>query len=87
MAGPDQTESALEQAQSVVGEPSVAIAGGAYTISQYLTSGLIEELRLHSAPMVLGAGERLFEATAWLDLVPISSRASSLATHVTYRIH
>ena len=82
----DGVASALEQAQSAAGSSTVAVAGGASTINQYLAAGLIDELRLHIAPMVLGAGERLFEGNAGLDLVPVSSRSTSLVTHVTYRI-
>lgn len=82
----DGIESALEQARAAAGESTVAIAGGASTINQYLAAGLIDELRLHIAPMVLGAGERLFEGNAGLDLLPVSSRTTALVTHVIYRI-
>jgi dihydrofolate reductase len=82
----DGVDPALELAQAAAGESPVAIAGGASTINQYLAVGLINELRLHIAPIVLGAGARLFEGNAGLDLVPVSSRTTSLVTHVTYQI-
>jgi dihydrofolate reductase len=43
-------------------------AGGATTINRYLAVGLIDELRLHIAPLMLGAGTRLFE-----DVPPLNS--------------
>ena len=39
----------------------VAIAGGASTLQQYLHAGLVDEMEIHVVPMLLGAGERLFE--------------------------
>ena len=39
----------------------VSIAGGATAVQQYLWAGLLDELYLHLAPVVLGAGERLLE--------------------------
>ncbi|NUS73132.1 MAG: dihydrofolate reductase [Corynebacteriales bacterium] len=46
----DGVESALKQARAAAGTGSVAIAGGAATVNQYLAAGLIDELRLHIAP-------------------------------------
>jgi dihydrofolate reductase len=36
------------------------ILGGATTINQYLAAGLLDELELHVAPIVLAGGARLF---------------------------
>ena len=58
----------------------------AATINQYLAAGLIDELRLHVVPLVLGAGERLFEGVADVDLEPVSARQNGLVTHLTYRV-
>ena len=82
----DGIHSALTQARAVAGERNVSIAGGAHTVRQYLTAGLIDELRLHIAPVVLGAGERLFEGVADVALEQIDSSSSSLVTHVNYRV-
>jgi dihydrofolate reductase len=82
----DGIESALEQACAAAGEKSVAIAGGAATVREYLTAGLIDELRLHIAPVVLGEGESLLEGLDDLKLEQISTNATELVTHVTYRV-
>jgi dihydrofolate reductase len=57
----DGIQSALEQARAVAREKDVGIGGGANVIQQYLAAGLVDELRLHLAPVLLGAGKRLFD--------------------------
>lgn len=79
-------ESALTQAQAVPGDGNVAIAGGASTVNQFLSAGLLDELRLHIAPFTLGVGTRLFDGVPPLKLEQVSSRAASLVTHITYRM-
>ncbi|RAX43979.1 dihydrofolate reductase [Arthrobacter sp. AQ5-06] len=79
-------ESALAQARKAAGSKDVAIAGGAQTVQQYLSAGLIDELRLHTAPMILGAGERLLDGVGNLKLEPTEVSGTSLVTHVCYRV-
>src|SRR5919107_2630861 len=54
-------ESALEQARKAAHGKDVVLGGGADSINQYLAAGLVDELELHVAPVLLGAGSRLFE--------------------------
>ena len=68
----DGAAAALERARAAAGDGNVAIAGGAATVNQYLAAGAIDELRLHVVPLILGAGERLFEGVADVDLEPVS---------------
>jgi dihydrofolate reductase len=82
----DGIESALAQAREAAGSGDVAIAGGASTVNQYLAAGLIDELRLHVAPVVLGGGERLFDGVGPLVLERVGVRATDLVTHFTYRV-
>jgi dihydrofolate reductase len=82
----DGIELALAQARAAAGDGEVVILGGATTINQYLSAGLIDELRLHIVPFTLGAGTRLFESVPPLKLEQVTSRAASLVTHVTYRV-
>jgi dihydrofolate reductase len=57
----DGIESALVQAKVVADTKNVWIMGGANLIQQYLASGLIDEIHLHIAPILLGRGIRLFD--------------------------
>lgn len=82
----DGIESALERARAAAGDGDVAVQGGATTINQYLAAGLIDELRLHFAPLTLGAGTRLFDGVPPLKLEQVKARAATLVTHVTYRV-
>ena len=54
-------EDALERARRAAGGADVALAGGAKAAQQYLAAGLVDEMSLHIAPVLLGGGERLFE--------------------------
>ncbi|TFC50370.1 MULTISPECIES: dihydrofolate reductase family protein [unclassified Cryobacterium] len=82
----DGIESALEQARAAAGELSVAIAGGASTVRQYLAAGLIDELRLHIAQVVQGTGEPLLEGLDDVRLEQVTSVENELVTHVVYRV-
>jgi dihydrofolate reductase len=79
-------DAALRLARAAAGDADVAIAGGASTVNQYLAAGLLDELRLHVAPVVLGGGERLFEGVPDLALTPVDVAGTDLVTHVTYRV-
>ena len=82
----DGIESALKQARDAAGDRSVAVAGGASTVQQFIRAGLLDELNLHIAPVILGAGERLLENVGDPTLEPGNVRSSPRATHITYRI-
>ena len=82
----DGIEAALEQARAVAGDQDVAIAGGASTVQQYLAAGLLDELHLHVAPIVLGAGERLLDDVGDPTLEPVGVVASPAVTHLRYRV-
>jgi dihydrofolate reductase len=57
----DGIESAYEQAMAAAGGLDVRLGGGASTVRQYLRAGLVDELHVPLVPILLGAGERLFE--------------------------
>jgi len=82
----DGIEAALAQAREAAGDKDVSIAGGAATVNQYLAAGLIDELRLHVAPVFLGAGERLLDAVGNFDVEALSVTSTELVTHLSYRV-
>lgn len=59
----DGIESALAQAKRAANGKDVTLAGGAAAARQYLNAGLVDEMELALAPILLGAGERLFDGT------------------------
>ena len=82
----DGIESALAQARAMAGDRDVAIAGGASTIAQFLSAGLLDELYLHIVPVVLGDGERLLVNVGDPVLEPVNVVASPRVTHIKYRV-
>src|SRR6478609_7180285 len=57
----DGIHAALKQALDAADGQDVKIAGGVSTIQQYLRAGLVDELEVAIAPVLLGSGERLFD--------------------------
>lgn len=82
----DGIAAALSQARDAAGGRDVRIGGGVSVIQQYLRARLIDEMHLAIAPVVLGAGERLFEGVNLpaLGYACTGHEASSLATHVIF---
>src|SRR5690606_16898492 len=57
----DGIEAALRLARAATGDKHVGVWGGADIIRQYLKAGLLDEIRIHIVPILLGGGIRLFE--------------------------
>jgi dihydrofolate reductase len=57
----DGIESAVRQARAAAGDRDVTVMGGADVVRQALRAGLVDELRLHLAHVLLGAGTSLFD--------------------------
>jgi dihydrofolate reductase len=78
---------ALDRARAAADGKDVRIGGGAHTIQQYLREGLIDDLHIAISPVLLGAGERLFEGVDMraLGYECVKSVASEKATHVVLR--
>ncbi len=70
-------EAALEAARTAADGKDIRVGGGAETIRQYLAAGLIDDLHIAIAPIVLGSGEHLFLG---LDLVALGY---NVVQHVT----
>jgi dihydrofolate reductase len=82
-------ESALEQAFAAAGGDDVRLGGGPFTIQQYLRAGLLDEMHLVIVPVLLGAGERLFEnldgALAGYECVEWAGSASAAHARIVRR--
>jgi dihydrofolate reductase len=80
-------DEAVARAREAAGGKDVSIMGGADLIRQALRARLVDELSISIAPVVLGAGKRLFDGfdeTVGLEHVRV--RQSPFATHITYRV-
>ena len=83
----DGLEAALARARATAGDRDVQVMGGADLIRQALRAGYIDEFTLTIAPVVLGAGKRLFDGfDESLELEHVGVRQSPFATHITYRL-
>jgi len=84
----DGIESALEQARVAAGDKDVRVAGGANTVQQFIRAGLIDELQIHLAPVLLGDGVRLFEHIdpKHIELESTQVIDSPKVTHLRYRV-
>jgi dihydrofolate reductase len=84
----DGIESALEQARAAAGDKNVGIGGGADVAQQYLAAGLVDELQVHVAPLLLGGGTRLFGGAGAEPVTLEATRVlgSPAVTHLRYRV-
>ena len=82
----DGPRSAVATAQAMSDGRDVVVMGGAEIVRGCLELGLLDELRLHLAPVILGGGTPLFAGGTPRNLRQIHVRASGHATHLTYRV-
>ncbi|MGB3328794.1 MAG: dihydrofolate reductase family protein [Thermomicrobiales bacterium] len=86
----DGIESALAQAREAAGARDVRVAGGGTTALEYLNAGLVDEFTLTLAPVLFGAGMRLFEGVDAdrIALEPLRSLPSpNGVTYLSYVAH
>jgi dihydrofolate reductase len=60
----DGIEDALERAFAVADGKDVRLMGGATTVRQFLAAGLVDEMHIAMAPLLIGSGERVFPESA-----------------------
>ena len=80
-------EEALRRAKEAAGANDVRLGGGVATLRQYLQAGLVDEMHVAIAPLLLGAGEHLWSG---VDLTALGYRvaehvASDAVLHVVVR--
>ena len=83
----DGIESALEKAKEAAQDQDVRVGGGVSLIRQYLAAGLIDEMHLAFAPVLLGEGENLFRGMNFhrLGFAPYKTVMGENAMHVLLR--
>ena len=77
---------AIEAAKAAAGDKDVVVMGGANVVDQSLAAGLVDELRIHLSPVLLGDGTRLFQLAGEATLVQREVTESPRATHLTYEV-
>jgi dihydrofolate reductase len=80
-------DDAMDQARAAAGSGDVSVAGGADLIRQALAAGYVDQLVISTAPVILGAGKRLFDGFDQdVDLTVTKVYSSPYATHVRYAV-
>jgi dihydrofolate reductase len=83
----DGFDAALMKARELAGDGGVSLGGGADLIRQGLAAGVVDELAISTAPLVLGGGKRLFEGFEQdIDLEVLGTWSSQYATHARYAV-
>ena len=84
----DGIDAALERARASAGEQNVLVMGGADLLRQFLDAGVVDELTLTIAPVLLGAGKRLFDGIERTDFEFERTAVieSQYATHLRFRV-
>ena len=84
----DGIDVALAKARAAAGDKNVIVMGGADLLRQYLAAGVVDELTLTIAPVLLGGGKRLFDGIERTDLgfERTAVIESPYATHLRYEV-
>jgi dihydrofolate reductase len=79
-------EIAIDKARAAAGDKEAVVMGGGDVVRQCVEMGLVDELRIHLAPVVLGSGTPLFVSSPRRELAQRSVRVSAAATHLVYSL-
>jgi len=81
-------DDALARARVAAAGKNVIVMGGADVLRQYLAAGLVDEFTLTIAPVLLGAGKRLFDGITRTDIAFERTAVieSPFATHLRFRV-
>jgi dihydrofolate reductase len=84
----DGIQSALAQARDAAQGQDVSLAGGASAINQYLAARLVNDIGISIAPLILGAGARLFDGLERdaVELKQIRAVDAPGVTHINYEV-
>ena len=82
----DGVASAIEQAKATAGDKVVSLFG-ATVLQQALPLGLVDEIRVHVIPVLLGAGTPLFSTLdTSINLERTEVLVTPAATHISFRV-
>jgi dihydrofolate reductase len=84
----DGVARAVEMAIETAAGKDVVVVGGASVVQQCLAAHLVDEMRLHVAPMMLGGGVSLFgeDFGHLIELEPLNAVVTPLAVHLTFDV-
>ena len=80
----DGLEAAVRRARDAAGDKDTLVLG-AHVAGQLLRAGLLDEVRIHLVPLLLGNGTPLF-AGERAELIPEGKPVAGKATHLRYRV-
>ncbi len=83
----DGIESAIRKAREIAGDKNISMSSASVT-QQCIAAGLLDEIQLDLAPVLLGSGVRLFDK---LGVTPIQLEQTKVVqgigvTHLVYRV-
>jgi dihydrofolate reductase len=81
-------ESAIENAKRAAGDKDVIVVGGPNVIQQLVSAGLVDELQVDIAPVLLGGGTRLFgdQGAEGIALEQIAMKKYAGLIHLAFRV-
>jgi dihydrofolate reductase len=82
----DGVEAALARAEELAAGKDVVIAGGASLVQQYLGAGLVDEIGVSVAPVLLGSGTRLLDGLPQMQLELVEAVDAPGVAHLRYRV-
>jgi dihydrofolate reductase len=84
----DGVQSAFDQAKAAARNKNILVAGGANTVQQFLKAGLVDEIQIHVAPLLLGGGVKLLDGLSSDEVKLESTRVveSPVVAHLQYRV-
>jgi dihydrofolate reductase len=80
----DGLEAAARRARDAAGDKDVLVLG-AHVAGQLLSAGLLDEVRIHLVPVLLGEGTSLF-AGERAELIPEGKPVAGAVAHLRYRV-
>jgi dihydrofolate reductase len=81
-------DSAIEKAKRAAGDKDITVVGGPNVIRQLIRAGLVDEIQVDIAPVLLGGGTRLFDdqGAEAIELEQIDVKEYLGMTHLKFRV-